>query len=100
MFAIATLSACRLNVSSVRPATSASRMVDCCPKRCVGSTFVVILCHAPHSSTTSFTRRSRSLSPMTCQWDVIKDSMRLALPSRSYQAVSSKATASPFDALQ
>src|SRR5438094_706382 len=28
MFAIATLSACRLNVSSVRPATSASRPLD------------------------------------------------------------------------
>src|SRR5437773_11495581 len=62
MLAIATLSAWRLKVSSVRAATSASRMVDCCPKRCVGSTFVVILCHAPHSSTTSFTRCSRSLS--------------------------------------
>src|SRR5205809_1809387 len=69
MLAIATLSACRLNVSRVSPATSASRMVDCWPKRCVGSMFVVILCHAPHSSTTSFTRRSRSLSPITCQCD-------------------------------
>src|SRR5439155_1144218 len=82
MLAIATLSACRLKVSSVSPATRASRIVDCWPKRCAGSRLVVILCHAPHSSTTSFTRRSRSLSPITCQCDVISDSIRLALPAR------------------
>src|ERR1022692_2407578 len=61
------LSACRLKVSRVRPASTASRMVFCWPMSASGNGSVPEACQAPHSSTTSLVRWRGSLSAITAQ---------------------------------